>query len=144
MPSLIMKYALAGCPPDADGVIAEKYTSAPPYTVPSIALVLYPKCLAIRTRAKPSNQINPNVQTKLIKSQPLFAFLIKLIRISNEKCLLCETTVHMLKIAIKTEAIAQNIFFLSIKSNPLKKTGKVNYENTPYQFIVENIYNFIK
>jgi len=50
----------------------------------------------------------------------------------------------MLKIAIKTEAIAQNIFFLSIKSNPLKKTGKVNYENTPYQFIVENIYNFIK
>lgn len=65
--------------------------------------------------------IIPNVQTKLIKSQPLFAFLIKLIRISNEKCLLCETTVHMLKIAIKTEAIAQNIFFLSIKSNPLKK-----------------------
>ena len=98
----------------------------------------------MRTRAKPSNQINPNVQTKLIKSQPLFAFMIKLIRISNEKCLLCETIVHMLKIAIKTEAIAQNIFFLSIKSNPLKKTGKVNYENTPYQFIVENIYNIIK
>lgn len=143
MPSLIMKYALAGCPPDADGVIAEKYTSAPPYTVPSIALVLYPKCLAMRTRAKPSNQINPNVQTKLIKSQPLFAFMIKLIRISNEKCLLCETTVHMLKIAIKTEAIAQNIFFCPLNLI-LKKTGKVNYENTPYQFIVENIYNFIK
>ena len=31
--------------------------------------------LAMRTRAKPSNQINPNVQTKLIKSQPLFAFV---------------------------------------------------------------------
>ena len=28
MPSLIIKKALAGCPPDADGVIAEKYTSA--------------------------------------------------------------------------------------------------------------------
>ena len=30
MPSFIIKYALAGCPPDAEGVIAEKYTSAPP------------------------------------------------------------------------------------------------------------------
>ena len=139
-----MKYALAGCPPDADGVIAEKYTSAPPYTAPSIALVLYPKCLAMRTRAKPSNHINPNVQTKLIKSQPLFAFLIKLIRISNEKCLLCETTAHMLKIAIKTEASAQNIFFLSIKCVLLKKTGTVNYENTPYQLILDNIHYFIK
>ena len=43
MPSFIIKYALAGCPPDAEGVIAEKYTSAPPYTVPFAAFVLYPK-----------------------------------------------------------------------------------------------------
>ena len=28
IPSFSIKYALAGCPPEADGVIAEKYTSA--------------------------------------------------------------------------------------------------------------------
>ena len=57
IPSRSMKNMLAGCPPEAEGVMAEKKTSAAPYTVPCRFALWYPSVRQMCTSAYPSNQM---------------------------------------------------------------------------------------
>ena len=57
--SFIIKYADAGCPPVADGVIAEKYMSDDEYTRLFLNEILYPKVLHNTFNANASNTKNP-------------------------------------------------------------------------------------
>ena len=59
----IMKKALAGCPPVAEGVMAEKKISAVEYMYPSRRRLRKPKYLSRHTIAKASEKMKHSMQS---------------------------------------------------------------------------------
>ena len=78
IPSRIMKKADAGCPPVADGVIAEKKISADEYRKPLLKLVLLPRKPVRYFILTPSVNINKNMHPTAATIQKGLALTIHL------------------------------------------------------------------
>ena len=74
-----------------------------------------PLGMAISSTTYKDNKKSTILVVLIALSTFIGGLLIALFNVSNEKFLLCDITAHILKAAIKTDAIAQNIFFLSMK-----------------------------
>jgi hypothetical protein len=100
IPLAPIKSALAGCPPVADGVIAEKNWSDAAYKSPCIGLTLMLALFKICFNANPSKAIKPSIQITVPISQPGFASFNVLNKAHMDKSLLAAKTALIVSAAI--------------------------------------------